>query len=275
MRVDPQILEEQPAVGATIDASHTDAAMRLGALNDGSWCFLEGYSCAFDKDCVLFSSVPVLSSVLEPTGPAVRGLEPLFDPFCMWGNEVYMNISQIKKLKRIVKINKLTTKNNKMFVCTMKTTLVNYRMSFPKQFIDEYVSNHVYGQEARKFQHLPPNSILRIATCITFCEAFLRTEPHFGFWLKVFCIKLHNNGSKLAACGGAMIGLACVCLDHQVPKAIARGAKKPRALKALDRGLLRGLGQDEEGEGEDLGKELVRTIRHLGCPYIESSKLTF
>jgi hypothetical protein len=96
----------------------------------------------------------------------------------MWGNDVFMNISQIKKLRKIVKIKKLATKNNKLFVCTMKKTSVNYRMvlsllpclfslcdisifrneiyaylcfqSFPKQFIDEYVSNHLYGQEARK-----------------------------------------------------------------------------------------------------------------------------
>ena len=39
-----------------------------------------------------------------------------------------MNISQIKKLRKIVKIKKLATKNNKMFVCTMKKTSVNYRM---------------------------------------------------------------------------------------------------------------------------------------------------
>ena len=39
-----------------------------------------------------------------------------------------LNISQIKKLGKIVKIKKLATKNNKMFVCTMKKTSVNYRM---------------------------------------------------------------------------------------------------------------------------------------------------
>ena len=39
-----------------------------------------------------------------------------------------MNISQVKKLRKIVRMKKLATNNNKIFVCTMKKTLVNYRM---------------------------------------------------------------------------------------------------------------------------------------------------
>ena len=39
-----------------------------------------------------------------------------------------MNISQVKKLRKIVRIKKLATKNNKIFVCTMKKTSVHYRM---------------------------------------------------------------------------------------------------------------------------------------------------
>ena len=61
-------------------------------------------------------------------GPGVRGFDPLFDPFCIWGNELSMNINQIKKLGKIVRIKKLATKNNKIFVCTMKKTSVHYRM---------------------------------------------------------------------------------------------------------------------------------------------------
>jgi hypothetical protein len=88
-----------------------------------------------------------------------------------------MNISQVKKLRKIVRIKKLATKNNKIFVCTVKKTSVNYRMvltlipcflflcaiskfrkyiyayrfqAFPKKFTDDYLSNHMYGQEARK-----------------------------------------------------------------------------------------------------------------------------
>ena len=39
-----------------------------------------------------------------------------------------MNINQVKKLRKIVRIKKLATKNNKIFVCTMKKTSVHYRM---------------------------------------------------------------------------------------------------------------------------------------------------
>ena len=45
IHADPQILEEHLAVEATVDASRVDAAMRLGSLNDSSWCFLEAIVC--------------------------------------------------------------------------------------------------------------------------------------------------------------------------------------------------------------------------------------
>ena len=38
-----------------------------------------------------------------------------------------MNINQVKKLRKIVRIKKLVTKNNKIFVCTMKKTSVHYK----------------------------------------------------------------------------------------------------------------------------------------------------
>ena len=44
------------------------------------------------------------------------------------GNEMSMNISQVKKLRKIVRMKKLATNNSKIFVCTMKKTSVNYRM---------------------------------------------------------------------------------------------------------------------------------------------------
>ncbi|KAE8807123.1 casein kinase i isoform delta-like protein [Hordeum vulgare] len=83
-------------------------------------------------------------------GPVLRGFDPLFDPFCIWGNELSMNIIQVKKLRKIVRMNKLVTKNNKIFVCTMKKKSIHYKMAFLKQFTDDYLSNHTYGLEARK-----------------------------------------------------------------------------------------------------------------------------
>ena len=46
-------------------------------------------------------------------GPAVSGFDPLFDPFCIWGNELSMNISEVEKLRKIVRIKKLARKNKK------------------------------------------------------------------------------------------------------------------------------------------------------------------
>ena len=55
-------------------------------------------------------------------------LRPTVRPICIWGNEMSVNISQVKKLRKIVRMKKLVTNNSKIFVCTMKKTSVNYRM---------------------------------------------------------------------------------------------------------------------------------------------------
>ena len=55
IRADRQILEEHLAVEATVDTSRADVAMRLDALNDSSWHFLEATGGAFDKDYEVFS----------------------------------------------------------------------------------------------------------------------------------------------------------------------------------------------------------------------------
>ncbi|KAE8803494.1 hypothetical protein D1007_20623 [Hordeum vulgare] len=57
IHADFQILEKHLAVEATIDASCADAVMRLAALNDGSWCFLEATVGAFDEDYKVFSQL--------------------------------------------------------------------------------------------------------------------------------------------------------------------------------------------------------------------------
>ena len=55
-------------------------------------------------------------------------LRPTVRPFCIWGNEMSMNINQVKKLRKIVMMKKVVTNNSKIFVCTMKKTSINYRM---------------------------------------------------------------------------------------------------------------------------------------------------
>ena len=37
-------------------------------------------------------------------------------------------------------------------------------------------------------------------------EAFLRIQPHFGLWLKIFSVKPKVMGGRQAECGGAMVG---------------------------------------------------------------------
>ena len=67
------------------------------------------------------------------------------------------------------------------------------------------------------FHHLAPNSILHIAAFIIVCEAFLRTDPHFGLWLKIFSAKTKSGGSQFAECGRALISkLPKVCWPEGV-----------------------------------------------------------
>ena len=55
------------------------------------------------------------------------------------------------------------------------------------------------------FHDLPPNSFMHISAFIIIREAFLRVEPHFGLWLKVFYVKPKTVASEHADCGGAVI----------------------------------------------------------------------
>ena len=59
-----------------------------------------------------------------------------------------------------------------------------------------------YGLE---FHDLAPESILHISSFIVVCEAFLRSTPHFGLWLKTFNVEPKTIGGRQAECGGAAI----------------------------------------------------------------------
>ena len=56
------------------------------------------------------------------------------------------------------------------------------------------------------FHDLAPNFILNISAFIVVCEAFLRIEPHFGLWLKIFSVKPKVMGGRQVECEGAMVG---------------------------------------------------------------------
>ena len=52
------------------------------------------------------------------------------------------------------------------------------------------------------FHDLAPNFILNISAFIVVCEAFLRIQPHFGLWLKIFSVKPKVVDGRQAECGG-------------------------------------------------------------------------
>ena len=55
------------------------------------------------------------------------------------------------------------------------------------------------------FHDLAPDSILLISAFIVMCEAFLRTPPLFGLWLKTFNVKPQVIEGEQAECGGAIV----------------------------------------------------------------------
>ena len=60
-------------------------------------------------------------------GTYIIAKDPHFDPFCAWGNEIFMNHHQLRKLIKIV--TKMGQKMSiELFVYTLCKTTVNYRM---------------------------------------------------------------------------------------------------------------------------------------------------
>ena len=109
-------------------------------------------------------------------GTYMRGTDPCFDPFCVWGNEIFMNKRQVRKLRKIVRRKKRVI-GIKLFIYTLSKTTVNFRMVsnvspfppahnkllyqtlvsdifsfqwFSKLFTDDYLANYMTGVEATK-----------------------------------------------------------------------------------------------------------------------------
>ena len=53
--------------------------------------------------------------------------DPRFDPFCKWGNEIFMNKRQVRKLRKIVRRKKWVI-GIKLFIYTLSKTTVNFRL---------------------------------------------------------------------------------------------------------------------------------------------------
>ena len=56
------------------------------------------------------------------------------------------------------------------------------------------------------FHYLAPNFVLNSSAFIVVCEAFLCIKPHFGLWLRIFCVKPKILSGQQAECGGTMVG---------------------------------------------------------------------
>ena len=60
-------------------------------------------------------------------GTYALGKDPRIDPFCVWGNEIFMNQHQVRKLIKIV-IKMGQKMSIELFVYTLCKTTVNCRM---------------------------------------------------------------------------------------------------------------------------------------------------
>ena len=74
-------------------------------------CLIAHY-CAITGTILIFRFLTIWSCTWRS---CCQRFWPIVRPFFIWGNELSMNISQVKKLGKIVRINKLATKNNKIF----------------------------------------------------------------------------------------------------------------------------------------------------------------
>ena len=61
-------------------------------------------------------------------GQNIKGFNPLFDPLCIWGNEISLSPLQVKNMCKVAQSRKKLLKKNKLFVYTVKKTAANYRM---------------------------------------------------------------------------------------------------------------------------------------------------
>uniref|UniRef100_A0A8R7P3K0 Uncharacterized protein n=1 Tax=Triticum urartu TaxID=4572 RepID=A0A8R7P3K0_TRIUA len=80
----------------------------------------------------------------EQPGTYIIAKDPHFDPLCIWGNEIFMNQHQVRKLIKIV-IKMGQKMSIELFVYTLCKTTVNCRMWILNQFTQDYLSNYMIG----------------------------------------------------------------------------------------------------------------------------------
>jgi len=72
---------------------------------------------------IIYFNILLVASI----GTYITGSDPHFDPFCVWGNEIFMSERQVRKLKKIVR-RKRREMRIKLFVYSLSKTTVNFRM---------------------------------------------------------------------------------------------------------------------------------------------------
>ena len=88
-------------------------------------CCLIAHYCALAGTILIFRVLTIWSCTCRSCCQRFR---PTVRPFLHMGKWVVHEYQSNQKLRKIVRIKKLATKNNKIFVCTMKKTSVHYRM---------------------------------------------------------------------------------------------------------------------------------------------------
>src|SRR4051812_48430806 len=72
---------------------------------------------------IIYFNILLVASI----GTYITGSDPHFDPFCVWGNEIFMIECQVRKLKWIVR-RKRREMRIKIFVYSLSKTTVNFKM---------------------------------------------------------------------------------------------------------------------------------------------------
>ena len=136
-------------------------------------CLIAHY-CAIAGTILIFR---FLTNGLAHVGPAVRGVDPLFDPFCIWGNELSMNISQVKKLRKIVRIKKLVRpKMSRM--CLFFVVIVWSILHMWKWVVHEYQSSQETQKDYYNKEICDKNNKIFVCT-------MKKTSVHYGMLLTI------------------------------------------------------------------------------------------
>ena len=109
-------------------------------------------------------------------------LHPHFDPFCVWGNEIFMNQHQVRKLIKIV-IKMGQKMSIKLFDYTLCKTTVNCRM-VSKNFVAFFLLLVMSYVRRQCLNHFPLQWILKQITQDYLSNYMIHGRPSQGVGLE-------------------------------------------------------------------------------------------